>query len=491
MRADSVVKLVGFLVVLEFCSGVLQAWISPLLPAVLRTYGTTAAELNWVSAAYLLSTALCVPLLSALGDRYGHRRMLVLAAALVAAGSILVAVAPTFGVLLLGRVVQGPLGAFLPLEFAIVRERAGDRSGRAIGLLIGGLSVGGGVGFVASGLVGDRVSLSAALWVPALLLILAVPGAAFLVPETTARRRFPIDWLGAGLLGVGLVLLLAAVGNGRAWGWGDVRTVVGLAGGMLLLGLWITVERRTPHPLVDVSLVVGGALSLPLLAGLFYGAELYGSQVAVALFLGLPASTGVGLGLTAGQLGLVLLAFAVASFLGTVAAPRLAERRGRRAALLVGALSTAAGYLLTVAVHDAAGAFVLWQILVGFGNGLVLATLSTLVVTRAPGDAVAVSSGLFNTARTIGGAVAGAVFAAIMASLVVHPAAGGKPVTSESGFEAVWVACAVLALTVAGIAVRLRDQVRPADRSTPTTSASGTEDLLDDQVTGDVEQAAR
>src|SRR5215218_7923497 len=104
------VPVVGFLVVLEFASGLLQGWLPPLLPGILRQYGTTAADLNWVSAVYLLSSTVCVPL---------------------------VAVAPTFGILLLGRAVQGPLGAFLPLEFAIVREHAEERAGRVIGLLVG------------------------------------------------------------------------------------------------------------------------------------------------------------------------------------------------------------------------------------------------------------------------------------------------------------------------------------------------------------------
>ena len=456
-------SVVGFLVVLELASGVLQAWLPPLLPSILRRYGTTAAELNWVNVAYLLSTALCVPLLAALGDRHGHRRLLVVAVALVAAGSVLVAVAPTFGVLLLGRVVQGPLGAFLPLEFAIVRERAGLGTGRAIGLLVGALSVGGGLGFVVSGLTRDHLSLSATLWVPAAVMVVAVPVAALLVPETTVRSRVGIDWAGAALLGAGLVLLLAAVGNGSAWGWTAGRTLGGLLGGLVLLAAWVGVERRVAHPLIDLSVVVRGALGLPLLAGFFYGAELYGSQVAVALFLGLGAGTGVGLGLTSGQVGLVLLAFASASFAGTVLAPRLTERFSSRTALASGALSTAAGYLLTVAAHHAVGLFVVWQVLVGLGNGLVLATLATQVVTRARTDAVGISSGIFNTSRTVGGAVAGAAFATVMATLVVRPSGAGKPVTSEAGFVSVWVACAVLALAVAVVATRLRRPPVPTE----------------------------
>lgn len=457
-----IAAIVGFLAVLEFASGLLQGWLSPLLPGILQQYDVTAAELNWVNAAYLLSTAVCVPLLSKLGDLHGHRRLLIVAVALVAAGSVLVAVAPTFGVLLLGRVLQGALGAFLPLEFAIVRERAGERAGRAIGFLVGALAIGGALGFLLSGIARQFLSLSATLWIPAVVMVVAVPLVAVCVPETTVRSTGRIDWAGAALLSVGLLLFLVAVGNGSTWGWADPRTLGGLLAGLAVLAAWVVVERRVEHPLLDLSLVTRGALGVPILAGFCYGAELYGSQVAVALFLGLPASTGFGLGLAPGQLGLVLLVFGVAAFVGTVLAPRLAERLGNRTALAAGALTTAAGYLLTVAAHGSAGVFVLWQVLVGIGNGIVLTTLSTQIVTRAPADAVGISSGLFNTARTVGGAVAGAAFAAVMAAMIIRLPGAPKPITAESGYVTVWILCAVLSVAVALLATRLSGTKEPA-----------------------------
>lgn len=210
--------IVGFLLVIEFASGLTQGWLSSLLPSILQRFDTIAANLNWVNAVFLLSSAVCVPLMSKLGDLFGHRRMLAVAVVLVAVGSVLVAVAPTFGVLLLGRAVQGPLLAFLSLEFAIVRERAGQRAGRAVGLLVGSLALGGSAGLLLAGQTRQHLSLSTTLWIPAVLMIVMVPVAALLIPETIRRTTGRIDWAGAGLLSVGLVLLLAAVGNGNAWG---------------------------------------------------------------------------------------------------------------------------------------------------------------------------------------------------------------------------------------------------------------------------------
>jgi MFS family permease len=458
-------SIVGFLLVIEFASGLTQGWLSPLLPSILQRYDTTAANLNWVNAVFLLSSAVCVPLMSKLGDAFGHRRLLTIAAALVAIGSVLVAVAPTFGILLLGRAIQGPLLAFLSLEFAIVRERAGHRAGRAIGLLVGSLALGGSVGLLLAGQTREHLSLSTTLWVPATLMIVMVPVAAFLVPETTLRTPGRIDWTGAGLLSLGLVLLLAAVGNGSTWGWTDAGTLGGIGLGIVVLAAWIMVEQRVAQPFVDVSLILRGRLGPPVLAGFFAGAELFGSQAAGALFLGLPASTGIGLGLTAGQLGLVLLVFGLAAFVGTWLAPRLAERVGNRAALVLGAALTAAGYVLTALAHDTVEVFLIWQVMVGVGNGLVLATLSSYVVTRAPADAVGISSGLLNTARTVGGAVSGAAFAAVMAALATRLPGVAKPVTTEAGYVTVWLVCAALAAAVAILALSL--DVPARQRTTP------------------------
>ena len=126
---------------------------------------------------------------------------------------------------------------------------------------------------------------------------------------------------------------------------------------------------------------------------------------------------------------------------------------------------TAAGYLLTVLAHDTVGVFMVWQVMVGVGNGLVLAALSSYVVNHAPADAVGISSGLLNTARTVGGAVSGAAFAAVMAALATRLPGVAKPVTTQAGYLTVWLVCAALALAVAVLALRLDVQARPRTAS--------------------------
>ena len=81
-RAAGIGGVVGFLVVMELGSGMLQGWYPPLLSAIGTEFGANAALLNWVSAGYLLATVVFVPVIGKLGDRFGHKRMLTICAAM-------------------------------------------------------------------------------------------------------------------------------------------------------------------------------------------------------------------------------------------------------------------------------------------------------------------------------------------------------------------------------------------------------------------------
>src|SRR5688572_23942967 len=112
---------VRLLVLLEVTSGFLQFGLVPLLPAIGDRLAVSDAGLSWLMAEHLLAAAVCVPVLGRLGDRHGYRRMLRVSVVLVAAGTLLVALAPSFPLLMAGRAVQGPLAALLPLEIALLR----------------------------------------------------------------------------------------------------------------------------------------------------------------------------------------------------------------------------------------------------------------------------------------------------------------------------------------------------------------------------------
>ena len=452
--------VVGFLVVMEFGSGALQGWFSPLLAAIGQQFGVGAGALNWVNAMYMLMTVACVPILAKLGDLFGHKRLLVIATTLVAAGSLVVAFAPTFEVFLLGRALQAPLAAFLPLEFAIVRARDERTASRSIGVLVGALTLGAAVGSLLSGvLFGAIGDLTMVMLVPAAFIALCIPVVVLLVPETVVRKKGRVDVIGAILLTIGLLAALVGISNAATWGWSDLRTVALIIGGAMLLVLWVLVERRLADPLVDLTMLTRGGIGLPIVAALLFGAQSYGGQTASFLWLlGDPESDGYGLGLVPASAGGIIVLYAFAAFLGTLIGDRLARRISPARAIGLAGAVAAASFALMIGFAHTGALFIASMALGGISAGVLLAVLPAVVVRNAPADSVGIASALFNTARTAAGAAAGALFALVMTLFVTVESAGGGPAIARStpmSFFAVWATCLVICLALAGVGLRV------------------------------------
>ncbi|MFJ2620414.1 MFS transporter [Glutamicibacter sp. NPDC087344] len=460
---------VGFLIFLEFGSGLLQGWLSPLLPAIGATHGVSAASLNWIMAIYLLATVVAVPILGKLGDMYGHKKLLVFATAAVAAGSILVAFAPSFEWLLVGRALQAPLGAFLPLEFAIVRHRDPKSAGKSIGRLVGALTLGSVAGGLISGAVMDALgSLTLTLLFPGLFLALCIPLVKFLVPETTLLKKGSIDWIGAALLGVGMLALLGGVSNGNSLGWSNPLVIGGIILGIILLVAWIFVERSVKDPLIDLQVLTRG-IGLPILMSLLVGAQMFASNTPSSLFLRADPANGYGFGLSASEAGLVLASYSFALFIGSTFSDNLAIRLGAKGTIIGGATVSAIGYLLMVLWPGTVLTFSTWLFILGVASGILIGVLPTVIVKRAPADSVGIASAMYNTSRSVGGAVAGAGFVLVMSTLATQSSVNGAAVSvpSHDSYRVVWSVCAAICLVVAVMATRLKNSQPVLEANSP------------------------
>ncbi|MWB97147.1 MFS transporter [Agromyces seonyuensis] len=457
---------VGLLVAAELGSGLVQGWYSPLLTSIGEKYGVGAALLNLVAVAYLLSSVLFVPLLTKLADRHGHKKLLLVAIGITAVGSLVVAFAPNFGVLLAGRVLQGALVTFLPLEFAIVRQRSPELVGKSIGQLIASLAIGAIVGTLASGaLFGATGSLELTLSVPAIYLAACLVLIAIVVPETTIRSAGRIDWAGVFLLGLGAAGLLGGISLAAGSGWGNLTAWGLIAAGVVILAVWVIVERRIPDPFIDLSLLTGGGIGLPVVIGSVFAMQALGAGSLAAIYVRIdPAEYGFGLGLSAAQAGLALGAMGLMGFVGSAFGDRLARAITPRGAMLLASLLSALSYALMILVPGVTALFIVWVAIGGFGMGAMISVLPAIVVNRAAPDAVATVSGLYNTARTAAGAVAGALFSTVLAAFVIDGsgAEGTAPVTSFAGYATVWGVCIGLCLISAALVLRLPRETKPA-----------------------------
>ncbi|WNI26482.1 MFS transporter [Streptomyces sp. ITFR-16] len=458
----SVGAVVGLLILFEMTSGFLQGGIAPLLPDIGADLGIADSDLSWVIAAQLLAAAVSVPAFGRLGDLYGHRRMLRVSLVCVAVGSLLVAFAPSLPLLLAGRVLQGPLAALLPLEIALVRDRLSvERARGAIARLVGALTFGTLLGGVLMGLAHKATGdVRTTLLIPAALAVLCVPVSFLAIPESTRTAGGRLDWPGVGLLSVSMLLLLTGISAAKSGPLlsGAVLVPVLLA---LLVGTgWAVRELRVAEPLVDLRALADRTVAPYFLCAVAFGVVYFGSLAPDATFLAAdPERAGYGFALSALAISLIALPAGVAAVVGSSLTARIAGRLGYRPTLIASFALIGASFLATAAFHAEIWQLVAAKVLAGVGMGVALGALPTVIAEASAPSRTGVTTALYNNVKTLGGAVAGAVIAVILATPETEPGAtslGTDAAPDESGYVTVWMICALLSLGAAAAAAFAR-----------------------------------
>ncbi|WP_306323526.1 MULTISPECIES: MFS transporter [unclassified Streptomyces] len=447
--------VVGFMAFVELTSGIFQGFVPPLLPSIAGLHQVSAGDIALVNSLQLLAAAVCVPILTKLGDMYGHRRMLRIALAVVVLGSLLVAFAPSYELLLLGRVLTGPLSAWLPLEIAITRDKVqGDAGRRAIGLLVGCLTGGVALGSLIAGPAEDLLGgVRPALLVLTVLAVLAFCCALFLIPETSTRAARKIDGLGFLGLAVALLLLQYGLSQTSRLGWGSSTVLGCLLAGLVVLLAWGWWELRTAHPAVDLR-VIGHRSMWPVqLAAMLFAIALFGSQSPNSTFLAARSQeAGYGFGLDTTGIALLLLPSQVASVIGAALHARIAARIGLHRTIATGAALLALGYGALCVAHGSEAAFLVTVTLTGCGIGLMSGAFPSLVAERSPAGQTGIAAGVYNTLRTLAGGVAGGLFAVVLSNILLADSA----LPSAEAYRIVWLACALSGLGAAGLVLFAR-----------------------------------
>lgn len=461
--------LLILLIILELVSGTTQGWVTPLLPAIGTDMGVTVGALNWVSSAYLLAGVILVPLMSKLGDLFGHRRLLRVALALAVVGALVVAFASSYPMLLTGRVLLGSLSVFLPLLIALVRNLAPGQAAAGIGMLFGALTIGNSLGTLASGALYKAVPhLTLVLVIPAVLLAGCTVLAWVKIPESTVRATGSIDWRGVLTLSGGLSLVLLAIGNGNAWGWTSLSTLGCLLVGTALLAAWVLTALRIAEPLIDLRAMGSSGVGPLYVISLLLGAQLFGSMTMIALLAGTPPDeAGYGLGLNSLQIGMLMVVYGAVSFGAATYAAKISQALGERGTLISGSLLSAAGFAAMALGHSTVAPFTLGIAATGLGTGLVMAAVPSMIVHRVAPEVTGIATGIYNTARVAAGAAIGAVFATVFTSLTADGASHPELAAYVTALSILAALC--LAMVATALALRAPAQPDPPAAGVTTT----------------------
>jgi MFS family permease len=408
--------------------------IYPALQAMQSEFRTPS--IGWTLTVTSLTGVVAQPMLGKVADVIGKRRMILCASVAFMLGSLVCALAPTFPVLLAGRVLQGISMVVAPAAYGLIRDVL---PARVVPVAMGAITTGLGLSALAGPLTGavllDAFGFRAVFWFCLVYAAVLAPVVLMAFPESAVRLRRKIDVLGGLLLGAGIGALLLAVGQGRAWGWFSPATLGCVLLGAVLLVLFVRVELRAAEPLVDLRLLTGPALRWTLLAAFGCAFAIGGYGYLAPLLVQTPVAAGYGLGLGAMGVALILVPQGVlASVCGPVGG-LLARRRSPRTTLLIAASALAASMVWLTVLHTAVWQFLLAAVLQGIGFGFFFVSAANLVIEAVPPTHTAVSAGMMGVANNLGNATGVTVFGAVLAAHLVSRAQDGTPARyAESGF---------------------------------------------------------
>jgi MFS family permease len=431
-----------------------QTMVIPIqseLPELLHTSGSNA---GWVITSTLLAAAVSMPVAGRLADLYGKQRVLVVNAALLVVGSLVVAMTSSLMPVLVGRALQGFAMGFIPVGISLMREfTPSHMTGTAIASMSATLGVGGAIGLPLAAWIADGHDWHLMFWVSAGLALLVMVSTIFLVPHIHDAQPGRFDVVGAVGLAVGLVAFLVGVSKGNDWGWDSGRTWSAIVVGLLVLVAWGAFELRQREPLVDLRTTARPQILLTNIAAVAIGFGMMAQSIVVPQLLELPSGTGYGLGqsiLAAGlwmaPAGLMMLLFAPVS-------SNLMHRIGAKHTLMIGATVLGAGYVVALALMDAPWQLLIASCIAAAGVGIGYAAMPTLILDNAPAREAASAVGVNALMRSVGTTLAAAVMATILTSSATP--VGGFELPTKGAFQACFLVGALAAFLGVAIAATI------------------------------------
>jgi EmrB/QacA subfamily drug resistance transporter len=455
--------------------------VNVALPSIRHGLGFTEVDLQWVVNAYTVTFAGFLLLGGRAADLLGRRRVFVAGLAMFALASLAGGFANSQGLLIAARAVQGLGGAVIaPASLSILTTTfaEGAARNRAVGIWGAMGGAGGAAGVLLGGVVTDLLSWRWIMFINVPIgLIAAVAAQRLLVESRNAGRAGEFDLGGALAATMGLSLLVLGIVRTDQTGWGDTSTLLLIAAGIALLGVFLVIEGRVARsPLMPLRIYRSRTLSAANVIVLLVGGASFGMWFFMSLYLQQVH------GYSPIRAGLSFLPMTLCIVAGSAAASRLVGRVGAKPLLIAGMTLLTVGlfWFSDISVSGTyLGAMLVPSLLTALGIGLAFVPATITAVSGVAPHEAGLASGLVNTARLFGGALGLAILAAIATSRTnadLHHAGTTAHAALVSGFQLAFVVSAAFAL-VGALVVAFglpRTSVRApahAGRMTPVESA--------------------
>ena len=393
------------------------------LSSIADEFGITLRAVTWVVVAQALTISALMMPMGRLADMIGRRRVHLTGLVFFGGGSVLVALAPTFGLLIAARVVMAignAMGQSVGTAMVISVFPASER-GNAIGSQTTAVAVGGASGPIFAGLILQFLPWQALFWMITVPIAIAFVAGYFILDDKRLNQyespdRPPFDWVGAGLSASAIVLLVITMNNPLSLEWLSPTMLGSAAIAVTLLAAFAWWELRSVAPMLELRLFRSGVLSMAVAARFFGFLGATATRFLAPIYL--LSLRGLSEGATGGALFLISLGMAMAA----QGSGRLSDRFGSRPFAVFG---FAVLFGTGVAMVFVGATTPMWIVLVilfinGLGMGLWNVPNNAVIMGSVPASNFGVVGALTNLVRNVGNvtgqALASAVVVAVMAA---------------------------------------------------------------------------
>ena len=440
--------------------------VNVALPSIQKDLNFSPENLQWVISAYGLTFGGFLLLGGRTGDILGRRRLFMIGLGSFALFSLLCGLATSSGMLIAFRALQGSAGAILsPSVFSIVSVtfEEGKERNTALGILGGIAGSGAAIGVLLGGVLTEYAGWQ---WIFFVNVPIGV-GALFLVRRFVRESRSQgiaraFDAGGAFAVTSSLMVLVYALTQASAKGWGSTQTIALLLVSAALMTAFILIESRVSHPLLPLGFfrrrtptganIIGFGLGT-MVFGMFFLLSLYMQQV---------------LGFSALQTGLAYLAVALTAVVASGVSQALVTKLGVKPVLSFGMITLTIGLLLFAQISDHGSYFSdLFPgfVIVGVGLGFSFVPISIAALAGIEPREAGLASGLINTSQQIGGALGVAILTTVAISRANRELADGasQAVANTAGYQLAFYVAAAFAVAslVATLLIVRRDELEP------------------------------
>ena len=444
------------------------------LAAIADDFGVTLGAVSWVVIAQALTICALMMPMGRLADMIGWKRVHLIGLALFAGGAVFIAIAPTFEMLIVARVVMAvgnAMGQSVGTAM-VVSVFPPEERGKAVGSQTTAVAIGGVSGPILGGLILEVLPWEALFYLLVTPIAIAFIGGYLVLDENRMRReprgqRAPFDWGGAIISGLAITLLVITINNPLGQSWTSPGLWLALAAVVLLFYAFARWELRVDQPMVDLRLFNDPLFSLAVVTRLLGFMGMSATMFMMPIFL--ISYRGISEGSAGGVLFLTSFGMGLAGY----AAGRLSDLFGPRRFTILGLTILIATVIpMALLQADTPIAFIMFLLLAnGIGAGIWNVPNNSMILGLAPASSLGVVAALTNLTRNLGNvfgqAVTAGVVVAVMAAqgfdipLSVVRTDPGAGEAFLDGWRAAFTVVAVLCAVGAALAVLSRPPTHP------------------------------